>query len=764
MNDAVRKIELTAPAGGWQQLVAAVNAGADSVYLGYRKFGARAYAENFDMNHLKRAVDFSHGKNVKVYLTLNTLIKDLEIKEVIKFLSEYMCICSDGIIVQDYGVFKLIKDLFNEIPVHASTQMNIHNVYSLKLLAELGFKRAILAREMTLDEIKDLCAAKLLKIEVFGHGSQCYSYSGNCYFSSFVGGRSGNRGRCSQPCRMKYKLASKEKEKIKYIISDGSYLFSKEDLCVLDMLPSIIEAGANAVKIEGRMKSPEYVGIVTGIYRKYIDLYYRSPSNYRVDEDDLYKIRQIFSRELGPGYLKEKYPENIISFKKSGSIGNFLGRVYRVEQDINTSIFVKSSWRINRGDIIEIWTSKGKSRIKVKNISLIGRDKEKYKYRIKLNKKYNITRKDRLFKYFDRELDEEAKELFEKKINKSRLKKEKKHKYKECGLLDKEVDDYIKKFIQGYDQKDAPVRKDKLSLSAYIYDCRLIEIAVKDGADNIVYCDFNKMISREGTRNEELKVLKSQGENENIKLLIGLPAVIYDDSFSLMEKMILKLSDSGLNGFKISNPGLIKFLSELSIRVKSDIDLYLGFDLNLFNTLSVLFFKNFISEGIKLKGVDLSPELNLDEIKKIILNYRNIHPDNLEFSVLGHGYLQVMNSRYSLKFLTGKNRPNCFIEDMKGYRFPVDSDYNGNIIVYNSRNICSVFDIDKIYKSGVNNIIIDSRFFKEKEFSKLIRIYREAIDMINNRKMYRLNDFIEFLKEDRLFKNYTRGHLLRGVE
>jgi collagenase-like PrtC family protease len=764
MNDAARKIELTAPAGGWQQLVAAVNAGADSIYLGYRKFGARAYAENFDMNQLKRAVDFSHSKNVKVYLTLNTLVKDREIREVAEFLDRYICICSDGIIVQDYGIFKLIKDLFRETPVHASTQMNIHSVYSLKMLEGLGFKRAILAREMTLDEIKDSCAAGLLEIEVFGHGSQCYSYSGNCYFSSFVGGRSGNRGRCSQPCRMKYKLASRENEKIKYIISDGSYLFSKEDICALDLLPSLIKAGVDAVKIEGRMKSPEYVGIVTGIYRKYINLYYRSPKDYKVDKDDLYKIRQIFSRDLGPGYLMEKYPENIISVKKSGSIGNFLGRVYRIEEDNDISVFIRSSWRINRGDIIEMWTSKGKSRIKIRNISLIGREKDKYKYRLKLNKKYVISRKDRVFKYFDRELDEEAKQIYGNEITKYRSKKEKKNKCKEYSLQDKKIDSYMERFETGYDLKDKAAGKGKLSLSASIYDCRLIEPAATAGADNIIYCDFNKIINSENRGDEELNVLKSHTKIKNLELLINLPPVIYDESFTLMEKIILGLMDSGLNNFKTANPGSIKFLSDLSIKAKSGIGLYLGSNLNIFNTLAVLLLKDSIPEGIKLKGVDLSCELNIDEIKKIISNYRNVSLDNLEFSIFGHGYLPVMNSRYSLKFLTGKAITECFVEDMKGYRFPLDSDYNGNVMVFNSRNICSLFDIDKVYETGVNNILIDGRFFKEKEFLKIIRIYREAVDMVNEGETQRFSDFMGFLKDDRHFKNYTRGHLMRGVE
>jgi collagenase-like PrtC family protease len=765
MDDAVRKIELTAPAGGWEQMVAAVNAGADSIYLGYKRFGARAYAENFDMNQLKRAVDFSHSKKVKVYLTLNTLIKDQEIREVIKFLSEYICICSDGIIVQDYGVYKLLKDLFKETPVHASTQMNIHNTYSLKVLKGLGFKRAILAREITLDEMEDLCSGKWLEIEVFGHGSQCYSYSGSCYFSSFVGGRSGNRGRCSQPCRMKYKLADKDNDKIKYIITEGSYLFSKEDLCTLDLLPSLITAGVDAVKIEGRMKSPEYVGIVTGIYRKYIDLYYKDPSGYRVDAEDFYKLTQIFSRELGPGYLKEKYPKNIISVKKSGSIGNLLGRVYKVESDNNkSSIFIKSLWEINRGDIIEIWTKKGNSRIKIKDLSLSGKEKGEYRYIIELNKKYGISKKDRVFKYFDRKLNEEANKFFKKNSNIYRSKRKKKTKFEISSLQDNRIDDYIKKFTSVYDPKGRDKKTGNISLSVFIYDYKHIESAAAEGADHIIYGNLNKIMSDKGPSDEELKILKSYNENKNIKLLIKLPSIIYDDQFALLEKTIFKFMDLKLNSFKTANPGLIKFLSEMGAKFKLDIDLYLSFNFNIFNTLSVLFFKNFISGSVMLKGVDLSPELNLDEIKKITLNYRNLYRDNLEFSILGHGYFSVMNSRYRLKFLAGKYLPGCFIEDLKGYKFPVDSDYNGNMMIFNSRNICSVFDIDKIYESGVNNIMLDGKFFKEKEFTKIIRIYREAIDMVNKKERKKYGDFTNFLKDDRLFKNYTKGHLLRGVE
>jgi len=772
MTSSVSKIELTAPAGGWDQLKAAVNAGADSIYLGYKKFGARAYAENFDMRNLRRAVSFSHNNDVKVYLTLNTLVRDCEMPEVINFLKEYTSICSDGIIVQDYGIYKLIKDLFMDVPVHASTQMNIHNVYSLKLLKDMGFKRVILAREMTIDEIKNLCASNLLEIEAFGHGSQCYSYSGNCYFSSFIGGRSGNRGRCSQPCRMKYRLAEKENERINYIISDGSYLFSKSDLCVLDMIPEVISSGADALKIEGRMKSPEYVGIVTKIYRKYIDLYYKSPSDYKIDDYDLYRLTQIFSRELGPGYLKEKHPKDIISIKKSGSIGNFLGRVYKVEFENNgfvknrkiKSVIIKSNWKINSGDIIEIWTKKGSSRVKIRDPGLIGEENKKYRYRIALNKKSSVLEKDRVFKYFDKRLDDEAKSLFTCGPEKHEIKNIKISKISGSRQGNKEIESYKGKFLPVNHKFINKPSDNIFTLSSYIYDCRDIETAVKEGAGHIIYSNFDELMINMDQESEKFRILKDYSGFKSIKVSVNTPSIIYDGQFDLLKNNILKFMDFKINSFKVSNPGVLKLLSEISMERGSDIDIYLSFNFNLFNSLSLLFFSGLLTGGIVLKGVELSPELNLEEISKSILNFKNSCRNKLELSIFGHGYFPVMNSRYKVKFLTGKKTGSCFIEDIKGYRFPVDTDYNENMIIFNSKNFCTFFELGKILKSGVNNIIIDSKFFKKKDFNKIIKIYSEAVDILLKKGEKKYKDFSCLMKDDQLFKNYSKGHLLRGVE
>ena len=771
MNKTTGKIELTAPAGGWDQLVAAINAGADSVYLGYKKFGARAYADNFDMGHLKKAINIAHDNNIKVYLTLNTLVKNSEIKEVIDFLEIYTDICSDGIIIQDYGIYKLLKDLFKTIPIHASTQLNVHNFYSLKLLNRLGFKRTVLAREMTIDEIKKLTEKKLMKIEVFGHGSQCYSYSGSCYFSSFVGGRSGNRGRCTQPCRMKYKLMGKDEDRYIYIIADGSYLLSKSDLCLLDMLPEIIKTGVDALKIEGRMKSPEYVGIVTKIYRKYIDLYYSDPLNYKVDESDLYKLTQIFSRELGPGYLKEMYPRDIISPKKSGSIGNFLGRVYRIDYNSSGSkkiklIYIKSRWEINKGDILEIWTRFGNTRINVRDFELLDDEDNYHKYRIKVDNTSKIGEKDRVFKYFDIEISNEARSLLKYDFDKGRKKKSSAASGRNIKNNSR-TEDYLNKFLPDYGRLDLEKTQDRLTLSACIYDYNYIESAIDNGADHVIYNDSKELVKGRGVEKSIIESLKKYNDLKSVKISIETPYILYDSDFKSIEKNILKLLEHKINNYKISNPALLELFNEIGSQDSSGIGIYLGYNFNLFNTLSLIFFNDLINANNLLKGIEFSPELNLEEIFEIKSTKMNFYKgkDNMEFSIFGHGYFRIMSSRYKIEFLTGNSNVNqYYIEDIKGYRFRIGADYNNNMMTFNSRNICTLFDLDKIKASGINNIILDSRFYDKRDFGRIIKNYKEAVEILQEDGIDKYRLFTSKLENDDLFKNYSKGHLLRGVE
>lgn len=275
------KIELLSPAGDVDCFYSALNNGADAVYLAGNRFGARAYANNFTEEQLIAAINYAHLFDKKVYLTVNTLLKDYEINELNDFILPLYCSGLDGVIVQDIGVISHLKKYFPQMEIHASTQMSISDIDGANLLKSLGVCRIVTARELSLSEVKNIIDNTGIEVETFIHGAMCYSYSGKCLFSSFIGGRSGNRGRCAQPCRLSY---------------DDVYPLSMKDMVTLTYLPQLIEAGISSLKIEGRMKSKEYVSCVTGIYRKYIDLYYAAPESYKVDENDLKLLLDAYTR------------------------------------------------------------------------------------------------------------------------------------------------------------------------------------------------------------------------------------------------------------------------------------------------------------------------------------------------------------------------------------------------------------------------------------------------------------------------------------
>lgn len=308
-----KRVELLAPAGNYKSFLGAVRAGADAVYLAGSKFGARAYADNFTDEEVCLAVRYAHLHGKKVYLTVNILLKDGEIKELYDYLLPFYEEGLDGVIVQDLGAFQYIREHFPRLELHASTQMTITGVYGAKLLKELGACRIVPARELSLAEIARIKEEVEIEIEVFVHGAMCYCYSGACLFSSILGGRSGNRGRCAQPCRLPYE-AEEEGRTLK---AGGEYLLSLKDLCTLPMIPKLMEAGIDSFKIEGRMKKPEYAAGVTALYRKYIDLYYETPGHFKVSPEDMENIRKLYIRsELLDGYLERFNGKEMVTLSK----------------------------------------------------------------------------------------------------------------------------------------------------------------------------------------------------------------------------------------------------------------------------------------------------------------------------------------------------------------------------------------------------------------------------------------------------------------
>ena len=257
--------EVLAPCGTYEAMTAAVNAGSDAIYLGGHLFSARAFAGNFDTEHMIAAIDFCHLFGVKVYMTVNTLLKEDEISRLAEYMKPFYEVGLDGVIVQDVGVVRVLKNEFPDMPLHASTQMSISSWYGAKLLKDQGLTRIVPARELTLQEIREIRDKVDIEIETFVHGAMCYAYSGKCLLSSFLGGRSGNRGRCAQPCRQCYELARDK--------SVHEYIMSLKDMCTLKILPELVDAGISSFKIEGRMKNPYYVAATVDAYKTARDFY-----------------------------------------------------------------------------------------------------------------------------------------------------------------------------------------------------------------------------------------------------------------------------------------------------------------------------------------------------------------------------------------------------------------------------------------------------------------------------------------------------------
>lgn len=334
----MNNIELLAPVGDFECLKAAVQNGADSVYFGGSLFNARASATNFDLEELEKAINYCTLRNVNTHLTLNTLIKNSEFKDAALLAKQAYELGIDALIVQDFGLAQYLIKAFPDLPIHASTQMTIHNLEGVKKLEKLGFKRAVLSRELSLEEIEYICSNTKMEIETFVHGALCISYSGQCLFSSMVGGRSGNRGKCAQPCRLPYtliekpgtstsKLFSKPHKANQEKVLDSGYILSPRDLCSLDYLPSLIEAGVTCFKIEGRLKNPEYVATVTRIYRKYIDKVLNN-EEYIVEDTDKKELMQVFNRGgFSTGHLDSVPNTSLICKEKSNNMGLYVGNV-----------------------------------------------------------------------------------------------------------------------------------------------------------------------------------------------------------------------------------------------------------------------------------------------------------------------------------------------------------------------------------------------------------------------------------------------------
>lgn len=349
-----RRVELLAPAGGPDALRAAVRNGADAVYLGTTELNARRGADNFTLETLPEACRFAHLRGARIYLTANVVILEHEMTSALSMVARAWEAGIDAVIVQDLGLLSALHSVLPDVRVHASTQIDTHNIDTVAVLAELGVSRVTLARELSIPEIGQLAASAPLELESFVHGSLCFSHSGQCFMSSMVGGRSANRGLCAQPCRLPYDLVDPEG-----LLADvpGRYLLSPKDLAGVELLPRLVEAGVAALKIEGRMKSPEYVASVVSVYRAALDRALAAPGSYEVLPAETERLEEAFNRGFTPAYLADVRDDSMMSYTRPNNRGVLLGRVTESAPGRATIALDRA---LESADTIEFWTATGR--------------------------------------------------------------------------------------------------------------------------------------------------------------------------------------------------------------------------------------------------------------------------------------------------------------------------------------------------------------------------------------------------------------------
>lgn len=343
----MNQIEILAPAGSVEIMKAAYKAGADAVYMGGRMFGARAYADNADTEEMLRAIDYAHLHERRLYLTVNTLLKNTEIeKQLMNYLRPFYEQGLDAVIVQDMGVLQWIHSYFPDLPIHASTQMTVCGPAYGRWLGSQGVTRIVTPRELDLKEIAAMKEETGLEIETFVHGALCYCYSGQCLMSSMIGGRSGNRGRCAQPCRLPYSFDGNQGKKT-------GYLLSPRDLCSIELLPDILDAGVDSLKIEGRMKKPEYAALTTAVYRQYVDQYLeKGRKGYKVNKEDIEQLMDLYNRGgFTDGYFYRHNGSQMMSVAKPNHSGLCVGNARMVKKG---QLRIHTDHDLNPGDVLEL--------------------------------------------------------------------------------------------------------------------------------------------------------------------------------------------------------------------------------------------------------------------------------------------------------------------------------------------------------------------------------------------------------------------------
>lgn len=806
----MNEIELLAPVGSFDALKAAVQNGANAVYLGGKDFSARASANNFDREELIEAVKYAHIRDVRVFVTTNTLIKQNEIEDFVEYAKFLYDIDVDALIMQDIGVAMLIHDLLPDFELHASTQMVAHSLEDVQYLESVGFKRVVLARELTVDEIKYICDNTNVDIEVFVHGALCVCYSGGCLMSSMIGNRSGNRGRCAQPCRQKYTMIdiSTGEE----IHSNGEYLLSTKDLNTIEDVDKIIETGVLSLKIEGRMKKPEYVATVINSYRNAIDEY-QATKKVNISTETMEDLYTIFNRKFTKGLILGEVGEDVMNSNVPNNQGLYVGKVVDYNKKAKR-LKIKLEGTLKKGDGINLGGGTIGRIIKGKEIVQIGYKGET----IELDFIGEARKNQPVFKTSDTNLIDKAQKTYtqDKEFAKNLIDAEitiKLGEYPELKLIDKnnnsvtvkgdklvekalkvalgeeKIETQIKKLGNTpYELDDLKINLDKgVSMPISLINqmrreaIELLDearIPVKDRAYKDSKIKYSpKKYAKDTNSNSKIRVkinnieaLKSiinldidmiyyedvatleqamaMATANNKKLIYSAPRIVRNKEYKRLEKS----NEYCKENVQISALGQVKYYKENSENVSFDVDYYL----NPFNSETINHYKK---EGATT--VCISQELNIHEIKE------TTKYTDMEIETVAYGYIPMMLSEYCPMGVVArscKKDKRCstckeskyVLRDFKGEEYRISQDLFCRSTIYNSIANCLINNLDELSDAGINVFRLDFTHESPELISKITKAF---INTVNN-------DLYVDVDDQEIFDNMetTLGHLYKGVE
>lgn len=782
----MKKIELLAPAGNLESVYAAVQSGANAVYLGGSRFSARAYADNFDDEIMKRTVDYCHLYNVKIYVTVNTIIKEKEIKDAVSYAGFLYDAGVDALIVQDIGFAVLVKKNFPNFKLHASTQMTVHNLEAALFLGSIGFDRIVLSRELSLKEIESISKTLNIDIEVFVHGALCVCYSGQCLMSSMIGGRSGNRGRCAQPCRLPYSIVKE---------MDGSskkgYILSPKDMCTIENIGDILKTGACSLKIEGRMKRPEYVAGVVREYRKAIDSSLDGSIEKIPKTESVRKLLQLFNREgFTKAYLFKNTGRDMMSYSFPRNTGIQIGEVKSdmtiiLKEDISIGDGIrngrsgfnicriikngKEADKAKKGDHVKLFPSdysygdiiyRTSDSVQLKELQSVYKNPYGKKIGLNLRVKFKLESPIELTANYD-EHDFAVKGEVVERALKRPLSKE-----RICSSLLKtgntvfrfdniEFTDYEEGFLP-VASLNSVRRKLTDEIEKYILSknrCRtentkyanldigknrelelpenMVFVSNREQLKAVLESNLNCICINPFQRNCEIKL-----DDIEKKVYIMIPNIVKEE-FNYICKFIQDNLHM-IQGIVTSNLGIIsKFGGKLNI---------IGdYKLNIFNSEALAFYNRLT------RGNCLSVELSKDEIKNILGHIKS------GCQLMVYGRIQLMVSEYCVIGSTFGGKTGCrecnsscrygsyYLVDRKNKEFPLRTDKFCRGYVYNSVPLNLLQNIKELKNIGVNSFRMD---FIDENYEQT----REVLNAFSQEKW------------EKDFSRFTRGHYKKGID